>query len=359
MKRLVALSLMGLLLLTGVVGASAKPLELDLAKGIELAMENSLELQLARLEIEQARIQYEQARAMQLVQPSPSVLYQAETNYAIVKENYILAEQDLSYRVEEEYYNYLRTRNLREMLEEALALAEEQLSVTESRRRAGAATEADVIRAQASVARTKADLAQITDGHDLARRKFLQTLGLDPQQEIVLDEGVVAERVSIDLDQAIEEALKNRVEVAQLDMMVVVAEKEVELADNDYTPGQELAMAKVRLEQARLNKQQLIDNLPLQIRSLYGNLKNAERRLDVTAISVREAEETMRTTSILYEVDMATHLDLMGAQTNLTQARSDAIHAVFDYNIAKAELYKAMAWGLAEREGTNAQEVVH
>ena len=69
--------------------------------------------------------QYEQARAMQLVQPSPSVLYQAETNYAIVKENYILAEQDKlpgGRRV----LQLSADQNLREC-REAPVLAEEQL----------------------------------------------------------------------------------------------------------------------------------------------------------------------------------------------------------------------------------------
>ena len=115
-------------------------------------------------------------------------------------------------------------------------------------------------------------------------------------------------------------------------------------------------MAKIALEKARLRRQQLEDNLPLEIRHLYAQLQDAERRLDVSRSGVLEAEETMRTTTALYEVDMATHLDLMGAQANLTKARTDAIHAIFDYNLAKANLYKAMAWGLAEREVGNEME---
>ncbi|NLN17190.1 MAG: TolC family protein [Firmicutes bacterium] len=340
----------------GLVFAGSSQELLDLAQSIELAKEQSIQLQLSRLDLEEARLQFEQAKAMSLVQPSPSKLYQAEANLGITEKNLILAEQNLALEVEQDYYNYLRTQNLITVLEEALELAKRQLEVTESRRRVGAATEADVIRAQASVARTEADLAQVRDSHELSRRKFLQSLGLPVDTSIQLDEGIVAERVSIDLDRAIAEALANRVEVAQLDMMIGVAEKEVELATNDYTPGQQLAMAKIALEKARLRRQQLEDNLPLEIRHLYAQLQDAERRLDVTRIGVLEAEETMRTTTALYDVDMATHLDLMGAQANLTKARTDAIHAIFDYNLAKANLYKAMAWGLAEREVGNEKE---
>ncbi|MGI6035669.1 MAG: TolC family protein [Limnochordia bacterium] len=358
MKRISSLGLVMSILwiMGGLVFAQSNPQMLDLAKSIELAKEESIQLQLAQLDLEEARLQWEQAKAMSLVQPSPSKLYQAEANLGITEKNLILAEQNLALEVEQDYYNYLRTQNLITVLEEALELAERQLGVTESRRRVGAATEADVIRAQASVARTEADLAQVCDNHDLSRRKFLQSLGLPVDTAIQLDEGIVAERVSIDLERAIGEALANRVEVAQLQMMIGVAEKEVELATNDYTPGQQLAMAKVALEKALLRRQQLEDNLPLEIRRLYALLQDADRRLDVSRIGVLEAEETMRTTVALYEVDMATHLDLMGAQTNLTKARTDAIHAIFDYNLAKANLYKAMAWGLAEREVGNEEE---
>jgi len=358
MQRISFLALMMsiLCMMGGLVVAGSEPQLLDLAKSIELAKEHSLQLQLARLDLEEARLQFEQAKAMSLVQPSPSKHYQAEANLGITEKNLVLAEQNLALEVEQDYYNYLRTQNLLAVLEEALELAKRQLEVTESRRRVGAATEADVIRAQASVARTEADLAQVRDSHELSRRKFLQSLGLPVEAGIQLDEGIVAERVSIDLERAIAEALANRVEVAQLDMMIGVAEKEVELATNDYTPGQQLAMAKIALEKARLRRQQLEDNLPLEIRHLYAQLQDAERRLDVSRIGVLEAEETMRTTTALYEVDMATHLDLMGAQANLTKARTDAIHAIFDYNLAKANLYKAMAWGLAEREVGNEKE---
>src|SRR5690606_37217140 len=136
-------------------------------------------------------------------------------------------------QVEEAYYNVLRLHNVIAVLDDAEQMAQRQLEVAESRRAAGVATDVDVLRARAALLQTRADKAQAEDNLALVLVQFRQMLGLAPDAEIGLDDTVGTHDL---VDMALEEALANRIELAQVRLGVEVARRELELADNDYTP---------------------------------------------------------------------------------------------------------------------------
>ncbi|HEY8418508.1 MAG TPA: TolC family protein [Limnochordales bacterium] len=329
---------------------SEEVLRLDLRQAVELALAHNVELALARQEVEAAQVALAQAEAMRLINPSPTVLLQAESGLALARRNLALSQQRVAFAVESAYYDVLRLQNLLAVLDDAIGAARRQLAVAESRHRTGVATQIDVLRAQTSLMQVEADRAQAADNLALALNRFRQTVGLAPETVVELDETVLSyEPVNITLEEALAEGLANRLELAQVRLSVEVAEKELELATNDYTPELNRVQAAIRLEQARLQLRQAEQGIALDIQRAYNALQDAHRRLAVAEQRLKEMEENWRVVQALFDAGMATDLEVLQAQTGLTEARTGAIHAVFDYNVARADFFQAIARELTDR----------
>src|SRR5690606_31397928 len=140
-------------------------------------------------------------------------------------------------QVAQDYYTLLRLENILGVLDEAIRLGERQLAVAESRFAAGAATRLDVMTAETTLEGHRADRAQAAANKLLAETKFKQSLGLGSEVRLALDDAVIQQSLpDISLEQALEIGLANRIELIQAAAGVSIAEKELELATNDYTP---------------------------------------------------------------------------------------------------------------------------
>lgn len=323
---------------------------LDLRTAIDLAQEANVELLLAEYEVESARLGLEQVRALSLIEPSPTLLLQAETGVRLAERSQSLTKQRLAFDVEEAYYNVLRLQNLLTVLDEAQQMSRRQLEVAESRRRTGVATDIDVFRAKTSLMQTEADKAQAQDNLELVLARFRQIVGLDPDTVVVLDETVVThDPVGMTLQDAIAEALAHRLELAQVRLGIEVAERELELATNDYTPELTRLKAELDLEQARLRMRQAEDGIALDVHNAYNGLQDAHRRLAVANQRLAEMEENWRIVQALFDARMATDVEILQGQAGLAEARTSAVHAIFDYNVARAAFFQAIARELEHR----------
>src|SRR5690606_18409413 len=303
---LVLLALGGALLSAPAPAAAAggHVLALDLRAAVELAYEANVELLLAELELEKARLGLQQVRALSLIEPSPTLLLQAETGVTLAERNLSLTRQRVAFQVEEAYYNVLRLHNVIAVLDDAEQMAQRQLEVAESRRAAGVATDVDVLRA-------RADKAQAEDNLALVLVQFRQMLGLAPDAEIALDDTVVThDLVDMTLAEALEEALANRIELAQVRLGVEVARRELELADNDYTPELTRRSAELDLAQMELQMRQAKDGITLDVHNAYNAMRDAHRRLAVAQQRLLEVEENWRVVQALFDARMATDVEI-------------------------------------------------
>ena len=57
--------------------------------------------------------------------------------------------------------------------------------------------------------------------------------------------------------------------------------------------------------------------------------------------TVEQAEESIRLAEARYRAGTGTQLDVLSAQTALTEARSNEIQALYDYNVALANLERS------------------
>jgi len=96
--------------------------------------------------------------------------------------------QDLRRRVARSYYQLLATSAVRQAAERSLALAHESATVARTKRDNGAATELEVERALADVARTEQDVTASVLAETLARRDLHSLSGIEPTPASVFPE---------------------------------------------------------------------------------------------------------------------------------------------------------------------------
>ena len=82
--------------------------------------------------------------------------------------------------------------------------------------------------------------------------------------------------------------------------------------------------------------------IELQVRTAYSDFIEAKEVLDSQQTIQAEAEEALREANARAEAGTSTQLDVLDAETSLTQARTTNIQALHDYAIARARLERAI-----------------
>ena len=86
----------------------------------------------------------------------------------------------------------------------------------------------------------------------------------------------------------------------------------------------------------------------LDVRSAWLGVEDARQRLELTALTLRSAEENLQLAQGRFEVGIGTSIDLTDAQQSLTAARAARIQAGADGAIAASRLARAIGIGILE-----------
>ena len=84
------------------------------------------------------------------------------------------------------------------------------------------------------------------------------------------------------------------------------------------------------------------ESIELEVRKAYNSLIAAEKNIQTTMVAVAQAEEDYSISQIKYNEGVGTNLEVMDAQEKLTEARTNYYTALYNYNVSKAQLDKAM-----------------
>lgn len=332
-----------LLIITS-IAFSADSVYLGLDEAQLIAEENSPQLELAKQSLKEAKHNYKQAEGAMIMQPSPVLLLQAQAGLELARLDYILAQERLKLEVQQYFYNVLKTENLVDIAIEGLESAKRQQNITEKKFQAGTVTRLDVIKSTGNVLDSEANLSQARHGLELAYMKFRQTLGLPLDALLfVAAEAFEIEYITVDLEEDLKFALANREEIQQLEKAIKIAKKDVELADNSYTPLVTLKQAQINLAKLETQLRQVKQLLALDIRQNYSAMQDAQARIRVYQKRVEEATEMMRLAELSFEADLITGNELADAQIVILAAKNDLVAAIYDYNLAKAGYANAVA----------------
>ncbi len=86
----------------------------------------------------------------------------------------------------------------------------------------------------------------------------------------------------------------------------------------------------------------LLQKIRLQVENAFEQLKVAKANIDTARSAVQQAEENDRITTLQYKEQVVIFLEVLNAQVFTAQTRADFYQALYGYEIAKAELERAI-----------------
>ncbi|MDI6852660.1 MAG: TolC family protein [Deltaproteobacteria bacterium] len=293
------------------------------------------------------------------------------------------------------YFRVLRAEKMVIVAEQEVKQLKEHLSDTRNLYEFGLVTFNDVL--QAEVALSDAEQRLITAKNDVTNLKSAlnKVMGLPVPTPITLAEENKLVTPALDLEQASETALKQRSDLEAAKRRIEQGEKNITQAKSGYFPrvflqaghtfqqndswlhehqyfaifGMQWSLfsgfdtraqvnqARQRLQQLHLQRQDLTEQIRLDVQTAYLGLKETAERIRVTEKAVAQGEENLRLNNERYKEQVGTATDVLDAQTLLTRARVNFFNAHYDHQMAKAQMLWAMG-GITELvDNKNAENV--
>jgi outer membrane protein len=111
--------------------------------------------------------------------------------------------------------------------------------------------------------------------------------------------------------------------------------------DGGLTRGR-IVEAQARHDRALVDLQDEQRQIELEVRTSYSQFVNAKEVLESQKKVQEQAEEALRLAEARMQAGTGTQLDVLNAQTSLTDARTTQVQALHDYSVARSRLKRAI-----------------
>jgi outer membrane protein TolC len=291
--------------------------------------------------------------------------------------------EELRLATANEYYDLQAAIEAIRISQAFLNEAERNLQDTSLREEVGVGTRFDVLRAEVQVANARQDLVNSERARQVAQRALARRLNVPPSLSITTVPVDIAGNWPLSLEESIVLAYQNRAELEQQLTQRDVNEllRRVELAalgpqvdlfanysisdffnqDDRFSDGYAFgarvswtifeggaARARARqreldLEIAERNFEETRNTVRLGVESAYYSLQSNQTNIGTARLAVTQAQEALDLAILRFDAGVGTQLDILNAQSELTDAEVNLVQAIVGYNRSLAELERAVS----------------
>ena len=274
-------------------------------------------------------------------------------------------------------------------------LLQKELEDQQHRYDAGTVPHFNVLRAEVAVANERPAFIQAKNNYRITKNNLAHLLGYNLPREIWEDiplnltDGLDTAPFAVNLPDAIQQALTRRTELTTARKNIELQKLNVTSAKSGYQPavavfagynwmnssfstdvGDKLdgwnagvqmnwsifdgaltagkvTQAKALYSKSRTDLADQSRQIELAVRTAYSDFIEAKEILDSQTKVQEQADEALREANARAEAGTGTQLDVLNAETSLTQARTTQITAQHDYVAARARLERAIGTDLA------------
>ena len=307
---------------------------------------------------------------------------------ALLQYETVVADTLLATRVA--YYDVLVAEQQIVVREASVNLLTKELEDQQRRFDAGTVPRFNVLRAEVAVANARPALIRARNAHRIAKNNLVNVLGYNLPREVwedvplQLTDKLEAEPYQVELPLAIGQALEKRSELAALHKAERLRQEGIVNARSGYKPslqgfagwgwrnsqfttdlsrevdgwniGAQLSWnifdgaltrgkvmeAKALHEKSRIEIDDTARRIELEVRTAYSFFIEAREVLESQKKVQEEADEALRLARARADAGTGTQLDVLDAQTSLTEARTTQVQALHDYAVARARLERAI-----------------
>jgi len=325
----------------------------------------------------------------------------AMENAKTAREEYRKAKQNCIYDVTQSYYNYLKAIKMLRLQEESLEMAAAHLNQARKMFTVGMATRADILRSEVSVSKAKQGLIRARNSLEVAKASFNTAIGKSIDIEIRIDDIDLSERAyekNFSYQSMLKDAFSSRPDWKQIKGSVEISERSRGAAMAGWLPSVNLqgyyqwsntdydidtlnydarnwqvagvaswsifdgflTQSKIKEAEANLlssyaNREMVRKGVELDVKQAFLNYSAAVEVLDTAKAGIKSARENHDIAEIRYKNGLATNIEVLDAQTSLTQAEIDLLSAQVDMELAKLAISKAR--GVLDTESLSVAEV--
>jgi outer membrane protein len=280
---------------------------------------------------------------------------------------------DLALRVKEAYFDILIADKRIEVAEKDVQARKANLEVSRNFHQVGLVPINDVLRSEVELANSTENLVTAKNAAKLARATFNTLLTNPVNDPVAVEDILIYREQTYDFDALTKQALEKRPEMELIEINLLQADQQIRLARSKYYP--EVALTEFHqnpywqitagltwtfwewgktlysIRQKEGLKRELVqkkldleDSIRLDVKDALLRLENAAENIPTTEKAVEQGEENLRVNEERYKAQVATITDVLDAQTLLTQARVNHYRALYNHNLARFRLQRALGF---------------
>ena len=300
-----------------------------------------------------------------------SLIDQAEANKQISLNDLEKEKQEVIYKVTEAYYQVLQVEGIRKVSAQAVKQMQAHLESSEALLKEGMIAPIDLNRIKSQLSNLEHNLIKAENSYKLTIYNLNSIMGIDLNTELVLENNLSYEPCEINLEDALVQAGENRMEMMNIAQQRRIMEEMVDFAKSNRKPQvmfsaesgitgwqarivaeyslfdggvnkAKIEQAEIKLAQVDQSEKQVQQLIEFEVRSAYLNMKEAEKLIKVAEEGIKNSQESFRIAQVKYNEGIATNTEVIDAQSTLIEAETNHLNALYDYNINRAALVKAM-----------------
>lgn len=312
---------------------------------------------------------------------------QAKANYRSMLSAEEQAYNEMKETATTGYFNMLNATNMKALRQESVDRLQAHLDNVIAQYNVGIVARADVLRSEVELANAQQNYITASNEYDVAEATLNNIIGTPLNTTLKLKDSLQYVPYDNDMAYCLAYSEQHRPELKQAEYAIDSAEAALVVArsghmpkvyanasnnwggngsdwpgddDENWSVGVTASMnvfdsgvtwskihaAQENLAKAKESQRQIKDNVELEVRTDYLNLREAEKRITTTQVAVASAEEDYHIAVVRYQAGVGTNIDVMDAQEALTQAKTNYYQALYNYNTSKAALNTSMGVGV-------------
>jgi len=312
---------------------------------------------------------------------------QAKANYRSMLSAEEQAYNEMKETATTGYFNMLNATNMKALRQESVDRLQAHLDNVIAQYNVGIVARADVLRSEVELANAQQNYITASNQYDVAEATLNNIIGTPLGTTLLLKDRLQYEPYENDMTYCLAYSEQHRPELKQAEYAVDSAEAALVVARSGHMPKvyanasnnwggngsdwpgdddekwsvgvtasmnvfdsgvtwSKIHAAQENLAKAKESQRQIKDNVELEVRTDYLNLREAEKRITTTQVAVASAEEDYHIAVVRYQAGVGTNIDVMDAQEALTQAKTNYYQALYNYNTSKAALNTSMGVGV-------------
>lgn len=311
----------------------------------------------------------------------------AEYSVSTANEEFNKDQSELVFNIKSAYWSLFKSIQLKKVMDENVQMAKVHLDDAKNLMNVGMLTHNDVLKLEVQLSNMMFSQVDAENGVKLATVALNSVLGIPLTTNIETTSSInLTETAYDELGKLIDAAVEKRPEMKSADYRIKASEAGVTMAKSSWYPqislfgnyyssrpnqrifplkdkfkdtwdaGVNLSLniwdwltTEHQTEQAEAQLSQSVDalgiikdNITLEVTQNYLNVNQSKRKIDISELSVKQAEENMRMTADKFKNGLSLSSEVIDAETALSTSKMNYTNSRVDYELAKARLDKSI-----------------